>query len=145
SNPPYGEAAARAVVPEDPIALFLPIVTLVGGTAGGYITFAGAHRLIEAGMTGRDSLGFVSRAANYGILTTGLMRVLLFLAVLGVVAQGFSLDPDNPPASVFQIALGDIGMTIFGIVLTAAALSSVIGSAYTSASFLKSLHSIFDQ
>ena len=93
SNPPYGEAAARAVVPEDPIALFLPIVTLVGGTVGGYITFAGAHRLIEAGMTGRDNLGFVSRAANYGILTTGLMRVLLFLAVLGVVAQGFSLDP----------------------------------------------------
>lgn len=145
SNPPYGEAAARAVVPEDPLTLFLPIVTLVGGTVGGYITFAGAHRLIEAGMTGRENLGFVSRAANYGILTTGVMRVLLFLAVLGVVAQGFSLDPENPPASVFQIALGDIGMTIFGVVLTAAALSSVIGSAFTSASFLKSLHSIFDK
>ncbi|GAA3720532.1 divalent metal cation transporter [Salinicoccus jeotgali] len=145
SDPPYGEAAYRAVMPEEPLTLFLPVVTLVGGTVGGYITFAGAHRLIEAGMTGRENLGFVSRAANYGILTTGVMRILLFLAVLGVVSGGVSLDPDNPPASVFQIALGDIGMQVFGIVLVAAALSSVIGSAYTSASFLKSLHRIFDQ
>ncbi|MFB9860200.1 NRAMP family divalent metal transporter [Salinicoccus siamensis] len=145
SDPPYGEAAYRAVMPEEPLALFLPVVTLVGGTVGGYITFAGVHRLIEAGMTGRENLGFVSRAANYGILTTGVMRILLFLAVLGVVSGGVALDPDNPPASVFQIALGDIGMQVFGIVLVAAALSSVIGSAYTSASFLKSLHRVFDE
>src|SRR5699024_3965767 len=51
SNPPYGEAAFRTFVPEDPVGMFVPIVTIVGGTVGGYITFAGAHRLIEAGMT----------------------------------------------------------------------------------------------
>ncbi|KKK34322.1 membrane protein, partial [Salinicoccus sediminis] len=96
-------------------------------------------------MTGQESLNFVSKAANYGILTTGVMRVLLFLAVLGVVATGATLDPDNPPASVFQIALGDIGMQVFGVVLVAAALSSVIGSAYTSASFLRSIHRFFDE
>ncbi|CAM2819768.1 NRAMP family divalent metal transporter [Salinicoccus roseus] len=144
SNPPYGEAAYRAVMPEEPMTLFLPVVTLVGGTVGGYITFAGAHRLIEAGVTGKENLGFVSTAANLGILTTGVMRTLLFLAVLGVVSGGVALNPENPPASVFQIALGDIGMQIFGVVLVAAALSSVIGSAYTSASFLRSLHRVFD-
>ena len=126
------------------MTLFLPVVTLVGGTVGGYITFAGAHRLIEAGVTGKENLGFVSTAANLGILTTGVMRTLLFLAVLGVVSGGVALNPENPPASVFQIALGDIGMQIFGVVLVAAALSSVIGSAYTSASFLRSLHRVFD-
>lgn len=144
SNPPYGEAAYRAVWPEEPMTLFLPVVTIVGGTVGGYITFAGAHRLIEAGMTGKENLGFVSTSANLGILTTGVMRILLFLAVLGVVSGGVALNPENPPASVFQIALGDIGMQVFGLVLVAAALSSVIGSAYTSASFLRSLHRIFD-
>jgi Mn2+/Fe2+ NRAMP family transporter len=145
SNPPYGEAAAKMVLPDEPWAMFVPIVTIVGGTVGGYITFAGAHRLIDAKMTGIENLSFVSRAANYGILTTGIMRILLFLAVLGVLAQGATLSAENPPASVFQFALGDIGMRVFGVVLLAAALSSVIGSAYTSASFLKSLHSIFDK
>lgn len=145
SNPPYGEAATKMVLPDEPWAMFVPIVTIVGGTVGGYITFAGAHRLIDAKMTGIENLSFVSRAANYGILTTGIMRILLFLAVLGVLAQGATLNAENPPASVFQFALGDIGMRVFGVVLLAAALSSVIGSAYTSASFLKSLHSIFDK
>ena len=67
------------------------------------------------------------------------MRGLLFLAVLGVVVTGVTLNTENPPASVFEHALGPIGKNIFGIVLFAAALSSVIGSAYTSATFLKTL------
>src|SRR5699024_4577576 len=145
SAPPYGEAALRAIAPEEPMSLVVPIITLVGGTVGGYITFAGAHRLIEAGMTGPESLNVVSKAANYGILTTGVLRVRLFRAVLGVVATGATLDPENPPASVFQIVLGDIGMQVFGVVLVAAALSAVIGSAYTSASFLRSMHRFFDE
>ncbi len=145
SNPPYGEAAFRTFLPEDPVGMFVPIVTIVGGTVGGYITFAGAHRLIEAGMTGKQNIRFVSHAANYGILTTGVMRVILFLAVLGVLAQGAVLSEENPPASVFQFALGDLGMQVFGLVLLAAALSSVIGAAYTSASFLRSFHNVFDK
>ena len=47
SEPPVAEAAKRAIMPEDPIAMLLPIITLVGGTVGGYITFAGAHRLVK--------------------------------------------------------------------------------------------------
>lgn len=145
SDPPYAEAATKMVLPDEPWTMFVPIVTIVGGTVGGYITFAGAHRLIEAKMTGVENLRFVSHAANYGILTTGIMRVLLFLAVLGVLTQGAVLSEENPPASVFQFALGDIGMRVFGLVLLSAALSSVIGSAYTSASFLTSLHKVFDK
>ena len=67
------------------------------------------------------------------------MRTLLFLAVLGVVVTGVTLSADNPPASVFQHAIGPIGKNIFGVVIFAA-MSSVIGSAYTSATFLKTLH-----
>ena len=145
SKPDIGEAAFRTIVPEEPLSMLLPIVTIVGGTVGGYITFAGAHRLIEAGVTGKENLHFVSKAANYGIITTGVMRTLLFLAVLGVLAQGAVLDPDNPPASVFQFALGDIGVKVFGVVLLAAALSSVIGAAYTSASFLRGFGKVFDK
>lgn len=139
SNPPYLEAAEKMVMPEHPGALVLPIITLIGGTVGGYITFAGAHRILDSGIKGKDYLPFVNHSAIAGILTTGVMRGLLFLAVLGVVVTGVTLNPENPPASVFEHALGPIGKNIFGIVLFAAALSSVIGSAYTSATFLKTL------
>lgn len=142
-QPPYGEALTKMVMPDNPLGLVMPLVTIVGGTVGGYITFAGAHRLIDDGMVGKANLPFVTRAANLGILTTGLMRFCLFLAVLGVVATGVKLDPVNPPASAFQHALGPIGPKIFGLVLLAAALTSVIGAAYTSASFLKGFHPVF--
>ena len=91
TNPPVGEAAYRAIIPENVGALVLPIITLVGGTVGGYITFAGGHRLLDAGIKGKENIGLVSKAANLGVLTTGVMRVFLFLAVLGVVVAGHSL------------------------------------------------------
>ncbi|MCD8870201.1 NRAMP family divalent metal transporter [Staphylococcus gallinarum] len=140
ANPPYLEAATHMVMPEQPLALVLPIITLVGGTVGGYITFAGAHRILDSGVEGKSFLPFVNKAAVAGILTTGVLRTLLFLAVLGVVVTGVTLNSENPPASVFEHVLGPIGRNIFGIVLFAAAMSSVIGSAYTSATFLKTLH-----
>ncbi|MEJ7768995.1 MAG: hypothetical protein WKF89_14355, partial [Chitinophagaceae bacterium] len=37
-------------------------------------------------------------------------------------------------------AAGEIGYRLFGIVLWSAAITSVVGSAYTSVSFLRSLH-----
>jgi Mn2+/Fe2+ NRAMP family transporter len=138
SAPPLGEAALRSVMPTD--IRVLPIVTLVGGTVGGYITFAGAHRLLQAGMTGPASQPQVSRAATSGILITGVMRVLLFLAAFGVVSQGLAIDPANPPASVFRLAAGETGYRIFGVVMWAAAVTSVVGASYTSASFVSTLH-----
>lgn len=66
------------------------------------------------------------------------MRIILFLAVLGVVVGGASLDPSNPAASAFEAAAGEVGLRVFGIVLWAAAISSVIGASYTSVSFITS-------
>lgn len=146
AHPPYGDALKHVVMPEHPIALVLPIITLVGGTVGGYITFAGAHRILDSGIEGKSFLPFVNKAAIAGILTTGVLRTLLFLGVLGVVVTGATLSSDNPPASVFEHVLGPIGKNIFGVVLFAAAMSSVIGSAYTSSTFLKTLHkSLFNK
>lgn len=135
SQPPIGEAAFRTFYPEKIDAF--AIVTLVGGTVGGYITFAGAHRLIDAGISGKDSLREVNISATSGILLTALIRFLLFLAAFGVVTMGLTIDPGNPPASVFQNAAGNIGYKLFGIVMWSAAITSVIGAAYTSVSFIK--------
>jgi Mn2+/Fe2+ NRAMP family transporter len=135
SSPPVGEAAFRSIWPEkiDPRA----IVTLVGGTVGGYITFAGAHRLIDAGITGKGSLSQVNKGALSGILLTAIIRVLLFLAALGVISLGMAIDDANPPASVFKNAAGNFGYRVFGIVMWAAAITSVVGAAFTSVSFFK--------
>ena len=142
SNPPVGEAVMRTI---DPTSIdFMAIVTIVGGTVGGYITFSGGHRLIDAGITGKENLGQITRSATTGVLVTGVMRVLLFLATLGVVAAGLALDPKNPPASVFQLAAGVVGYKIFGIVLFFAGITSVIGAAYTSVSFLRSFSKTID-
>ncbi|ABB15693.1 MULTISPECIES: NRAMP family divalent metal transporter [Carboxydothermus] len=135
TRPPVGEALYRTFVPAK--VDFLAIVTLVGGTVGGYITFAGGHRLLDAGIVGEENLPEVTKSSLSGIIIAGLMRILLFLAVLGVVAKGHTLDPNNPPASAFKIAAGTLGYKLFGLVLWAAAITSVIGSAYTSMSFLK--------
>jgi Mn2+/Fe2+ NRAMP family transporter len=135
SSPPAGEALVRAVAPER--IDMLAIVTLVGGTVGGYITFAGAHRLLDAGVKGREQLGEVTRSAITAIVIASVMRVMLFLAALGIVARGLVLDPANPPASVFRLATGEAGYRVFGVVMWAAAMTSVIGSAYTSVSFLR--------
>lgn len=134
SHPPVAKAALNVVAPET--IDWLTITTLVGGTVGGYITYAGAHRMLDAGATGPEHVGEVSRSSVVGIILTGIMRIVLFLAVLGVVAGGVTLTSKNPTGEAFQVAAGDLGYRFFGIVLWAAALSSVIGASYTSASFL---------
>lgn len=138
SSPPLATAAYRTFIPETIDAK--AIITLVGGTVGGYISFAGAHRLLEAGLKGRDALPQVRRSAVSGILLASTMRVLLFLAALGVISQGLVLQENNPAASVFKLAAGPLGYKLFGIVMWAAAITSVAGSAYTSFSFMSSLH-----
>ncbi|MBM7702443.1 NRAMP family divalent metal transporter [Metabacillus iocasae] len=138
SSPPVGEAVVKTFAP-DKIDI-IAIVTLVGGTVGGYITFAGGHRLLDAGIKGKDALPSITRSAVSGIGLASLIRIFLFLAALGVVSQGLTLDPDNPPASVFQLAAGNVGYKLFGIVMASAAITSVIGAAYTSVTFIRSFH-----
>lgn len=143
TRPPVGEAIHRMFIPEE--MPFLAITTLVGGTVGGYITFSGGHRLLDAGISGRENLDEITKSAMMGMGVATIMRVLLFLAVLGVVSKGFILDSSNPAASAFQLAAGNIGYKFFGAVIWAAALSSIVGAAYTSVSFLTSLATIFDK
>jgi Mn2+/Fe2+ NRAMP family transporter len=138
SHPPVLQALHHTIIPETISSR--AIVTIVGGTVGGYITFSGAHRLLDAGIKGKEHMREVNRSALSGIAISGLMRFILFFAVLGVLTQGATLDPNNPPASVFRFAAGEFGFRVFGIVLWAAAISSVIGAAYTSVSFLKTFH-----
>ena len=143
SNPPVYEAIAHSFMP----TLFSAkaIVTLVGGTVGGYICFAGGHRLLDAGYAGTASLQDTNKSAVSGILITAIMRIVLFLAALGVVSGGGIVDASNPAASVFKIAAGNLGYTFFGLVLWCAAITSVVGAAYTSISFLRNFSSWVDK
>ena len=143
ARPPYGEAMRSMVLPAR--LDILSIVTIVGGTVGGYITFAGAHRLIDAGIVGATNLSAVTRSATLAIGVASVMRIVLFLGALGVVAGGFTLDPANPSADVFRRVAGAAGYRVFGLVMWAAAITSVVGSAYTSVSFLRSLGPAFER
>lgn len=143
--PPVGEAATRAVAPSDMGSTIPAILTLLGGTVGGYIVFSGGHRLIDAGITGEENLGEVTKSATMGIGVALIVRILLFLAVLGVISSGGQLDSENLAASAFKIASGDIGYKIFGIVFSAAALTSIVGCAFTSVSFLKTLFKVVEE
>ncbi|MFC3994431.1 NRAMP family divalent metal transporter [Nocardiopsis sediminis] len=138
SGPPVGDALVQSVLPERLDSdVFLATVTIIGGTVGGYITYAGAHRLVESGLGGHENADAVTRTSVTGIIVTGVMRVLLFLAVLGVVAGGAAiLDAPNPPAEAFRQAAGEVGLRLFGVIMWAAAISSVIGASYTSVSFV---------
>ncbi|MGZ8455788.1 MAG: NRAMP family divalent metal transporter [Gemmatirosa sp.] len=137
AEPPLAEAALRTVLPTRVDAL--AIVTIVGGTVGGYITFAGAHRLLDAGMRGVAAVPQATRSAASGILLASAVRVALYLAALGGGVRGATRGTTKPPAEVFRFAAGDVGMRLFGLLMWAAAITSVVGSAYTTVSFLRAV------
>ena len=143
-KPPVGDALKNTFVPSVGYAngdLIAAIITLLGGTVGGYITFAGAHRLIDAGITGEKNLKEINKSSVMGIGIATLVRVLLFLAVLGVVVKGADLaGSSNPAADAFRAGAGEVGYRFAGLVLLCAAITSIIGAAYTSVSFLKTFH-----
>ena len=159
THPPVGDAVKNTFVPSESMdKLFPAILTLLGGTVGGYITFAGAHRLIDAGVTGKDKLREANRSSVMGICIAAVVRILLFLAILGVVTKfaGINLSNpaqnteiegvaeytgiSNPAAYAFKVGAGDLAYRFAGLVILAAAITSIIGAAYTSVSFLKTFH-----
>lgn len=145
-QPPIGLAAKETIMPSAPMQEILPaILTLLGGTVGGYITFAGAHRLIDAGITKKENLPEITKSSIMGIGIATIVRIFLFLAVLGVVVEtatspATTLDPSNPAADAFLKGAGEIGYRFFGLVILCAAITSIVGCAYTSISFLKTFH-----
>lgn len=140
-KPPVGSAIKNTFVPDAGVQALIPaIITLLGGTVGGYITFAGAHRLIDAGITGEKNLKEINKSSVMGIGIATIVRIFLFLAVLGVVVKGAALDPANPAADAFKQGAGQLGYRFAGLVLLCAAITSIIGAAYTSVSFLKTFH-----
>lgn len=145
SKPPVGEAVAGIASFDQAPDLVLPLITLLGGSCGGYIAFSGAHRLLDAGYKGEKELPKVRQSVLMGVGVSGTMRILLFLAVLGVVTAmpeivGSEGWVASPPAEAFRAGAGVIGYKIFGLVIFFAATTSIIGAAYTSVSFLKTLH-----
>jgi len=140
TNPPVGTAVKETFIPSS--INLIAIITLIGGTVGGYIMFSGGHRLIDAGIVGEENLPQVNKSAILGMSVATIVRVFLFLAVLGVVSLGNQLDAGNPAADAFKIAAGTVGYKIFGLVFLAAALTSIVGAAYTSVSFLKTFFKV---
>ena len=150
SKPPVGDAVVHIFNPENPKALVPVIVTLLGGSCGGYITFSGAHKLLDAGWGGkREEVAHFRKSVLTGISVSGTVRILLFLCVLGVCTIGTAVNQanvdavnaaSNPAAEAFRLAAGQLGYRLFGLALFSAGITSVIGAAYTSVSFLKSVH-----
>lgn len=149
SQPPVGDVVGSfSQIGEIP-SMFTCITTLLGGSCGGYIAFSGAHRLMDAGTCGAENVGNARRSVLMGCCTSGVVRILLFLAVLGTCTAGgvwvaenadAIANAGNPAAEAFRLAAGTIGYKMFGLCLFSAGISSVIGAAFTSVSFLKTLH-----
>ena len=142
SKPPVGDVAAGLVAFDKFPTMFVVLTTLLGGSCGGYIPFSGAHRLVDAGVEGA---GNFRKSVIQGVCTSGVVRILLFLAVLGVcnMAAGNAdqiINASNPAAEAFKLAAGNFGYRLFGLCLFSAGISSVVGAAFTSVSFLKTLH-----
>ena len=138
-QPPVGMAAKETVLPTASMSdIFPAILTLLGGTVGGYITFAGAHRLIDAGITGKENLKEINKSSVMGMGIATIVRSFLFLAVVATATSpAHTLDPANPTADAFLQGAGQIGYRFFGLVILCAAITSIVGCAYTSVSFLK--------
>ncbi|MFK5073565.1 hypothetical protein ACI4BE_28965, partial [Klebsiella pneumoniae] len=85
-QPPIVEALQHSIIPVKWSGK--AIVTIVGGTVGGYLMFSGAHRLLDAGISGKKSELEVNRSAISGIAISGIMRYTLFLATVGVISSG---------------------------------------------------------
>lgn len=152
SRPPMGEVMRSMVKFRELPNMFIALTTLIGGSCGGYIAFSGAHRLLDAGVSGAENVRYARRSVFQGCSASALVRIFLFLAVLGTCMTGTSWNTvnaeqitaaangGNPAAEVFRLAAGEIGYRLFGLCLFSAGVSSVVGAAFTSVSFLKTLH-----
>ena len=135
--PPMLQVISAAVAPSDYKNLLLPTLTIVGGAVGGY--YAGAQRLVDTDLNAKNKIIQINNAAWAGISIAVIIRILLFLAVFGVIVTGVTLDNTNPAADAFRQGAGNFGHFIFGLVLFLASITSVIGNSYMAISLIKTL------
>ncbi|MBM38254.1 MAG: hypothetical protein CMO97_04190 [Woeseia sp.] len=135
--PPILQVVGAAVFPSDYKNLLLPTLTIVGGAVGGY--YAGAQRLVETELNGENKIAQIDTASWAGISIAVIIRILLFLAVFGVIVTGATLDNANPAADAFRQGAGNFGYFIFGLVLFLASITSVVGNSYMAISLIKTL------
>jgi Mn2+/Fe2+ NRAMP family transporter len=133
TQPPVPLAIEKTFLPDQIEPMI--ILTLVGGTVGGYISFSGAHRLLQDGIVGQRHWLKARKTALTGLLITAIVRYGFFLAVLGIVAGGYSWNDAQPALNFFSAIQGRWASHFFGIVIWVAAITSVIGCTYTSVSF----------
>ncbi len=138
SHPPLGMALRETVFPSN--INFAAITTIVGGTVGVTsvmrVLTACSIRASAAKNTSKKFL----RRPTAGLLWSAscvMCCFWLFLAWLPVVSP--LISPATMQTRLLRhspAAAGNVGLRIFGIVLWAAALSSVVGAAWTSVSFI---------
>lgn len=154
SEPPLGEVAAGVTKLSELPDMFTALTTILGGSCGGYIAFSGAHRLLDAGISGKENVGQIRTSVITGCGSSGVVRILLFLAVLGTCTIGSQwnaenanliINAGNPAAEAFRLSAGNLGYRLFGLCLFSAGISSVVGAAFTSVSFLKTLHPFIEK
>jgi len=154
SEPPLGEVASGMTKFSELPDMFTALTTILGGSCGGYIAFSGAHRLLDAGISGKENVGQIRTSVITGCGSSGVVRILLFLAVLGTCSIGAQwnaenaniiLNAGNPAAEAFRLSAGTLGYRLFGLCLFSAGISSVVGAAFTSVSFLKTLHPFIEK
>ena len=87
---------------------------------------------------------FVVAIGSLGI--AGIPGTATMAASVGLSGVGMGAQFDKDPAgSAFLLGAGEIGHKLFGIVFFCAALTSVVGAAYTSVSFLKTLFKVVER
>lgn len=135
-TPPWKVMATHTFLPTSFHAL--ATITLVGGTVGGYISFVGAHRLLEAGQIGPAVQKTVWRSAASGILITSMVRYSLYALLLGLLTESTGrswAEAANPIGQAFSYLTNN--SLFFGLVLWSAAITSAVGATYTSFTFLR--------
>lgn len=139
---PYDVTLAKTVLPMIDYDIVTTIAMMVALSIGGYISFAGAHRLIDVEITGEKYKTAVTRSAAYSVIIVTVTRLLLFFTILGLSRSNVILFKDNLLESAFSEVFGGLGSYALGILFICASLTSIVSVAYTTGTFIKSVNDI---
>lgn len=139
---PYDVTLAKTVLPMIDYDIVTTIAMMVALSIGGYISFAGAHRLIDVEITGEKYKTAVTRSAVYSVIIVTVTRLLLFFTILGLSRSNVILFKDNLLESAFSEVFGGLGSYALGILFICASLTSIVSVAYTTGTFIKSVNDI---